>query len=161
MYRRCSVVWPAQKKWGFKQIDCEAAVYTLDLSWKKLTLNWWWWWWWWWWHGTPSKYIKILLRICANLKRGLNISGGYGPTHSPVMTPLEMFFYGLDCVVFWFSLRELVMCNISILSVSLLPASYAPFGCPKVSVRKLEHQELIQGASIVRLKLGHGSILSN
>ena len=31
----------------------------------------------------PPIYQKLFQRICANLRRGLNISGGSGPTHSP------------------------------------------------------------------------------
>ena len=41
-------------------------------------------------HGiTPLLYKKTFQWICANLKRGLNISWESGPTHSPVATPLD------------------------------------------------------------------------
>ena len=45
-------------------------------------------------HGTHlSINRKTSQRICANLRRGLNISGGSGPNPFPVATPLMLCMY--------------------------------------------------------------------
>ena len=67
LWRLLSVASPAQKKWG---------VRTMFLCWwaVKVTIYI---------HGVHSLYVKkTSQRICANPKRGLNRSGGSGPTHS-------------------------------------------------------------------------------